>query len=451
MQREISLAEGDINISEERSKWQEENLSNETLELLERDSEVFLHQALSTPCIDVLSSSKGINTVSHDGKPYLDFHGNNVHQVGFANKEVIAAIKKQLDILPFSTRRFTNVPAIELAEKLTSLTENKLSKVLFAPGATSAVGMAVKLARVATGKHKIISFWDSFHGASLDSISIGGEGGFRNGIGPLLPGCEHIIPYNSYRCFMGSCSRCDLKCLKQLEYLLERETDVGALIMETIRNTDIQIPPEEYYKELRRICDKYGVLLIMDETAVCLGRTGKWFAYQNFDITPDIIVCGKGLGGGVMPLAAIITKEELNVAGEMSIGHYTHEKNPVSAAAALATIDYIDSKNLLKQSVEKGRYFRKLLKQIERRNLYIGDIRGAGLLNAVELVLDRKTKTKATALTEKVMYESLKRGLSYKVSQGNVICLFPSLTVTKKQLEEAAEIIEQSILKVINL
>ena len=152
--------------------WSREYIDENSQKLLLEDSKYFLHQSLSTPCLNVLGASDGIYLEDLQGRKIMDFHGNSVHQVGHGNKRVIEAIKEQLDILPFCPRRYTNKVAIELAERLTSLAPGNLNKILFAPGGTNAIGMALKLARYATGRHKTISMWDSFHGASLDAISI---------------------------------------------------------------------------------------------------------------------------------------------------------------------------------------------------------------------------------------------------------------------------------------
>ena len=248
--------EGDINLSPERLHWQQAHLSEATMEVLEEDNRYFIHQSMSTPCLNVITNAEGIYLEDMDGRKYMDFHGNSVHQVGYKNRFVIDAIKDQFDELPFLPRRFTNPVAIKLARKLAELAPGDLNKVLLTPGGTSAIGMALKLARKATGKFKTISTWDSFHGAGLDAISVGGEAVFRTGIGPLLPGTEHMMPYNSYRCFMGDCDGCGLKCLDYLEYMLEREGDVGAIVMEPIRSTDVQIPPKAYFKRLRELCDR---------------------------------------------------------------------------------------------------------------------------------------------------------------------------------------------------
>ena len=261
------------------------------------------------------------------GGGFLDFHGNNVHQVGFGHPRVIDAITEQMQELSFCTRRYTNLPAIKLAKKLTELAPGDLNRVLFAPGGTSAIGMALKLARAATGRFKTISMWDSFHGASLDAISIGGEAIFRNGIGPLLPGCEHVPPPDNRHCPFKCGAACNLKCADYIEYVLEKEGDVAAVIGETVRCTPF-IPPPDYWKRVRAACDKHGALLILDEIPACLGRTGKMFTCEHYDIVPDMLVIGKGLGGGIFPLAALIAREDLNKAmAHKALGHYTHEKS----------------------------------------------------------------------------------------------------------------------------
>lgn len=300
-------SEGDLNISPKRAAWAKKNIDAKTQKWLDEDARYFLHQSLSTPCLNVLSSCEGIYIEDLQGNRIMDFHGNYVHQVGFRNKRVIEAIIEQLNTLPFCTRRYTNIPAIRLARKLVDLAPGKLNKVLFTPAGTAAIGMALKLARAATGRFKTISMWDSFHGASLDAISIGGEALFRKGMGPLLPCTEHVPPPDPLHCPFVShkdCSRCDLRCADYIEYVLEKEGDIAAVISETIRSTPF-IPPHGYWEKVRAACTRHGALLILDEIPHCLGRTGKMFTCQNFNLIPDLLVIGKGLGGGIFPLAAL--------------------------------------------------------------------------------------------------------------------------------------------------
>ena len=445
----LHKSEGDINISPRREKWQTEHIDAESRKLLDEDARFFLKQSLSTPCLNTMRSCEGIYIEDMQGRRYMDFHGNNVHQVGFANPDVINAIKNQLDELSFCTRRYTSRVAVDLAKKLADMAPGKLNKSLFCPGGAEAIGMALKLARVATGRHKTISMWDSFHGATLDTISIGGEAVFRQDMGPLLPGTEHVPPPDEYRCVFGCSDRggCDLTCANYVEYILEKEGDIAAVIAEPIRSTPY-IPRPGYWQKIRQACDRHGALLIFDEIPHALGRTGKMFTFENFNAVPDIVVIGKGLGGGVFPLAAMIASEALDVAGDRAMGHYTHEKSPVGCAAALATINYIETHNLVEHARNLGQYALKRLNEMKDRHAVIGDVRGLGLFCGIELVKDRQTRERASDEAEAVMYAALSKGLSFKLTMGNIITLSPALTITRKEMDNALEIIEECIAEV---
>jgi 4-aminobutyrate aminotransferase len=437
-------SEGDLNISPLRKAWAKKHIEAETQHWLDLDTKYFLHQALSTPCLNVLSHCEGINLKDFQDRSFMDFHGNNVHQVGFANRRVIEAINNQMDKLAFCTRRYTNIPAIKLAEKLAQLAPGKLNKVLFAPAGTAAIGMALKLARMATGRYKTISMWDSFHGASLDAISIGGEAIFRKDAGPLLPGAEHVPPPDCYRCLWGCEDNCTLKCADYVEYVLSKEGDVAAVIAETVRSTSV-VPPIGYWKKIRAACDKYGALLILDEIPHCLGRTGKMFTCQHFDVVPDMLVIGKGLGGGIFPLAALIAREDLDIAPDRAIGHYTHEKNPVACAAAMATIECLEEDNLLANAEKMSNYALDRMRKMMQQHKIIGAVRGLGLMMGMELVKDRKTREPATDQAEQVMYSALSKGLSFKVTMGNIITLTPPLTISKQQMDKALNILDECL------
>lgn len=442
----LHKSEGDINISPRRDRWQAENLVDETRSLLAEDTRYFLKQSLSTPCLNAMRKCEGIYIEDIQGRRYMDFHGNNVHQVGFANPDVIEAVKKQLDELSFCTRRYTNRVAVDLAGKLVNIAPGDLNKVLLCPGGTGAVGIALKLARIVTGRHKTISMWDSFHGASLDAISIGGEAVFRQNIGPLLPGTEHAPPPDEYRCVFGCQSRggCDLTCAKYVEYILEKEGDIAAVISEPVRSTPF-IPKPEYWQTIRRACDRHGALLIFDEIPHALGRTGKMFTFENFGVVPDMVVIGKGLGGGIFPLAALIAREDLDVAGDRALGHYTHEKSPVACAAALATIEYIERHDLAAHARKLGQYALMRMQEMMKRHPLIGDVRGLGLLMGIELVKDRITRERASDEAEAVMYAALSKGLSFKLTMGNIITLTPALIITHDEMDTALDIIDNCI------
>ena len=442
-------SEGELNISPRRQAWQQEHLDEHTNYWLEEDRKYFLHQSLSTPCLDVLARCKGAWLEDLQGRRFLDFHGNSVHQVGFGHPRVIQAIREQMETLPFCSRRYTNIPAIELARKLTQLAPGSLGKVLFAPGGTGAVGIALKLARMATGRFKTLSMWDSFHGGSLDAISVGGEAIFRQDIGPLLPGTEHVPPPDAQHCPWDCRGECSLKCAEYVDYVLEKEGDIGAVIAETVRSTPY-IPPKDYWKIVREACDRHGALLILDEIPHCLGRTGKMFTCEHYDIVPDMLVIGKGLGGGIFPLAALIAREDLDVAPDRALGHYTHEKNPVACAAAFATIEVIEEENLMENARDLGAHALGRMQAMKRKHAVVGDIRGLGLLMGMELVEDGNSKERATDLAEAVLYKALARGLSFKLSMGNILTLTPPLTLTRDEMDQAMDILDICLTEAVN-
>lgn len=441
-------SEGDVNTTPARQAWNASMDDERTQTLLKRDSEVFLHQAMSTPCLDTLEAAEGIYIQDATGKKYMDFHGNNVHQLGYGHPHVIKRVQEQIAKLPFSPRRFTNETAIECAEKLTQICGGELNRVLFAPGGTSAVGMALKLARHITGNYKVVSLWDSFHGASLDAISVGGEACFRQGMGPLMAGVERIPPAVSYRGAFPVADGSDVHYADYLEYVIEKEGGVGAFIAEAVRNTDVQVPSKAYWKRIREICDKHNVMLIIDDIPNGMGRSGEWFTYQAYDIEPDMLCIGKGLGGGLVPIAAMVTKDKYNTAEQISMGHYTHEKSPIGCAAALATMEAIEQDGLLDKAKADSQFMREKLLEMKAKYPVIGDVRGIGMLWGIELVTDHESKARAYDEAEAVLYQCLNNGVSFKVSQGNVIQLSPPLIITREQLTEALAIFEEAIAKV---
>ncbi|HCG9122864.1 TPA: aspartate aminotransferase family protein [Vibrio parahaemolyticus] len=441
-------SEGDVNTTPARQAWNASMDDERTQALLKRDSEVFLHQAMSTPCLDTLEAAEGIYIQDATGKKYMDFHGNNVHQLGYGHPHVIKRVQEQIAKLPFSPRRFTNETAIECAEKLTQICGGELNRVLFAPGGTSAVGMALKLARHITGNCKVVSLWDSFHGASLDAISVGGEACFRQGMGPLMAGVERIPPAVSYRGAFPVTDGSDVHYADYLEYVIEKEGGMGAFIAEAVRNTDVQVPSKAYWKRIREICDKHNVMLIIDDIPNGMGRSGEWFTYQAYDIEPDMLCIGKGLGGGLVPIAAMVTKDKYNTAEQISMGHYTHEKSPIGCAAALATMEVIEQDGLLDKAKADSQFMREKLLEMKAKYPVIGDVRGIGMLWGIELVTDHESKARAYDEAEAVLYQCLNNGVSFKVSQGNVIQLSPPLIISREQLIEALAIFEEAIAKV---
>lgn len=441
-------SEGESNQSAARRAWAAKHPDRATRDLLARDADAFMHQSLSSPCVSTIARAEGIWIEDAAGRRYMDFHGNSVHHIGYGHPRLIAAIKDQLDQLPFAPRRFTNEPAVRLAEKLGQIAPSDLSKVLFTTGGSDAVEVALKIARAATGRFKTISFWDAFHGAGFGAASVGGEATFRSHIaGPLMTGAEHVAPFYCYRCPYNHAGPdvCGLACAGMIDYVLGRETDVAAVIAEPMRAVPV-VPPPGFWKQVREACNRHGALLIMDEIPTGLGKTGRMFAFEHDDVIPDIVILGKALGGGVLPIAAVIARRELDVCGDFAIGHYTHEKNPVTARAALTTLQIIEDEGLVQRSAELGAHALNRLHAFAPRIPFVGDIRGRGLMLGVEIVEDRATKTAAPDRAERIYYRSLAAGLSFKISAGCVLTLSPPLTIAKTDLDRALHIVEQAIL-----
>lgn len=443
----IIHTEGESNTSGARRDWSQKASGAAVDALLERDERAFLHQSLSSPCLSTIRHAEGIWIEDHAGRRFMDFHGNSVHHIGYGHPKVVSAIKAQLDDLSFSPRRFTNDVSVTLAEKLGQITPGDLSKVLYTTGGSDANEVALKIARAATGRFKTVSFWDAFHGAGFGAASVGGEATFRSGIaGPLLPGAEHVAPFACYRCPYNHAGpeTCGLACAQMVEYVLAREGDVAAVIAEPMRAVPY-VPPPGFWQHVREACTRHGALLIMDEIPTGLGKTGEMFAFEHDDIVPDIVTLGKALGGGVLPIAACIARADLDVCGDYAIGHYTHEKNPVTAAAALATINVIEDEGLVARAAELGAHMQARLHEIAASSPIVGDVRGRGLMMGVEIVTNRETRAEGGDLAEAIYYDCLERGLSFKISQGCVLTLSPPLTIDKSDLDRALDIVGDAI------
>jgi 4-aminobutyrate aminotransferase len=265
---------------------------------------------------------------------------------------------------------------------------------------------------------------------------------FRGGpIGPLLPGTEHVPPFGDYRNAWGVTEGSGTLCAHQIRYVLEKERDIGAVIAEPMRAVPYVAPPG-FWRQVREACDEFGALLIFDEIPTGLGKTGLMFACEHEEVAPDILVLGKSLGGGMLPISAVIARPELDICSEFAYGHYTHEKNPVTTRAALTTIGIIEDEGLVDNADRVGALALARMEEMKGRHPLIGDVRGRGCVLGIELVQDRQTREPACDAAEETLYRALEQGLSFKVSMGNVLTLTPPLIVTVGQVNEALDILE---------
>lgn len=448
MQANLSLEQGDVNQSLLRQSHTNQ-LDEETKAWIEKDAQYFLHQALSTPVMNVLSKTEGAFIYDQQGKAYLDLHGNGVHNAGFSNPFVTSAVIRQLqESLAFTPRRYTNIPAIKLAEKLIRVTPHELTRVLFCPGGSEAIEMAIMLAKQVTGRWKTISFWDSYHGTGFQAASVGGEEHFTVGQGPMVPGAFHVEFPDYYRNPWGltDTDSIDEEYLRQIKLILQRNPDMAAVIGEPISATPL-VPSRYYWQEVQSLCRQYDMLLIFDEIIEGFGRTGKLFACEHF-VTPDVLVLGKTLGGGLMPFAGIVTKEKFNVLQHRSIGHFTHEKNPLCCTAGLATLEYILDHRLTENAEILGAYLMDQLKALQEVYPIIGHVAGKGFHIGLDLVKDRRTKERAIKEAEAIMYHCMNEGVAFKIIEGNVITMRPSLVITKEHCDTVIRVLRNGFEKV---
>ncbi len=437
-------SEGDTNRSPLRAAWRA-GLDAETRTLLDADERHFLHQSLSTPCLDVIERAEGAYLTDVEGRRILDFHGNSVHQLGHGHPRVVAAIKAEIDRLPFSPRRYTNRTAIDLARRLGEAAPGDLGKVLFAPSGAAAVGMALKLARYATGRHKTLSMWDAFHGANLDTIAVGGEALFRRGLGPMMPGAEHLPPLHLASRFFGD-DRPFERFADFIDYTLEVQGDVSALLAEPMRWTTVEPPPPGFWAQVRDSCTRHGALLIFDEIPSGFARTGTMWVCEQAGAVPDILVIGKGLGGGIMPMAAILADVRLDGAPEAALGHHTHEKSPVGAAAGLAVLDTIRDEGLIARAAMLGRRGLAALEELRRRHGTVKAVRGVGAFLGLEV--GGATPAEAETRADRLLYACLRGGLSFKVGGGTVVTLCPPLTIPEPAFDRAFDILDAALTEV---
>jgi 4-aminobutyrate aminotransferase len=452
-------SESDTNSGDRRRNWSSARDADDDF-VLRRDAASYLRQAVSTPCLTSIESADGAYIFGSDGTPYLDFHGNSSHQIGYGHPKLVSALRHQLSSLPFVPRRFTSRVSVEFAEKLIEVTPVGLERVLMTTGGSDAIEVALKIARAATGRFKTLSFWESFHGAGFGAASVGGEQLFRSGpIGPLLTGTEHVPPLGCFRDHFGPGHRfdephtavCGKPLAELIDYVLRTQGDVAALVAEPMRAVPETAAPG-FWKAVRRSCDETGTLLIFDEIPTGLGRTGRMFAHEHEavdgeQVVPDILVLGKGLGGGVMPVAAVIAKAELDVGADWAFGHYTHEKNPLMARAGLTTLEIIEQEGLVARSAELGLDALERGRALATRFECIGDVRGRGLLVGIELV--KPDGSPNPDLAEGILYAALRRGLSFKTTMGSVLTLAPALTIRETDLHRAFDILEAAFAEVV--
>lgn len=406
----------------------------------------------------VVKRGRGAILEDIDGNRYIDlFSSAAALNTGHSHPKVVAAINDQIQyFIHYTTAYMYHEPLVRLAKELIQITPGSFKKMVsFGLSGSDANDGMIKLARAYTGRSKIISFIQAYHGSTYGALSLTALSlNMRRKIGPLLPDVHHIPYPDCYRCLYGKQeSNCRLECLKELEnafkYYLPPE-DVAAVIIEPIAgDAGLIVPPKKYMENLYNICKQNGILFAVDEVQQGFGRTGRWFGIDNFALAPDIVVMGKAIASG-MPLSAIVAREEIMRAWEAPAHLFTLGGNIVSCRAALATIEVIREENLLEHTCELGMYAKKRFNQLKEKYELIGDVRGIGLSIGIDLVKDRVTKEKAKEAAAKICYHCWERGVVVTFFANNVIRIQPPLVITKEELGRAIDVIESSIIDYMN-
>src|SRR6186997_2097295 len=394
-----------------------------------------------------------------DGNRYLDFASQLVNvSLGHQHPKVIAAIKEQADRLTTIGPVMANEQRSEVARLLAEVTPGDLTMSFFTNGGAEANENAIKLARWYTGRHKVVARYRSYHGATAGAITLTGDPR-RWPAEPGVPGVVRMLDPYTYRCPAGHPDPCPV-CTgaPHREEILEYEGahTVAAVILETVTGTNGIIPPPDgYLQAIREVCDRHGILLILDEVMAGFGRTGKWFACEHWDVVPDIITVAKGINSGYVPLGAMISRGEIadQVRGRFFPGGLTYAGHPLACASAIASIEAFQEEGIVDNAADVGAYLGEGLRGLAERHPSIGDVRGLGCFWGIELVKSRETKEmlvpfnasgEAAVPVARVAKAALEQGL-YLMTHWNVVMAVPPLTITRDEVDSGVAILDEAL------
>lgn len=404
----------------------------------------------------IVEYAKGAKIYDVHGKEFIDFFaGYSVVNAGHCQEQIVeAAINQAKKLIHAGTYLYYTKPAIFLAEKLAELTDPSLSMTFFGNTGAEAVETALKLARKFTKKYEFISLMGSFHGRTLGALSITGQSSKKKyDLGPFMTGIAYAHPPYCYRChFEKEFPSCDYLCARSLENTIDYETSngVAAFIAEPVMGEGgIIVPPPDYFRIVKKILDDHEILFIADEVQTGFGRTGKMFASEHYNVIPDFMIMAKGIAAG-FPLSACITRADIGVSFEPGDHFSSFGGNPVSSAAALANIKFLQDEKLSEKANEDGEYLLQRLNELKEKYPLIGDIRGKGLMIGIELVKDQKKKTPAKEETTKIRDYCRENGLLIGSGgvKGCVLRLQPPLVISKEEIDSTLEILENAMKKI---
>ncbi len=423
----------------------------------ERERSLIRYSRGFAPFIVARASGAWLETT--DGQHILDFTSGQIcSTIGHNHPRIVEAVQQSLESVIHLNSWMLSEPVLALAERLVSLVPTSLNKVILVNTGGEANEIALRIAKMHTGRFEVVGLTRSWHGLQAGTASLNLAGGHA-GYGPAMPGSLTLPAPYAYRCPIRHCNgSCDCTCLDAGFDLVDQQSigSLCAVIAEPVLSAGgIIVPPPEYFQRLRQLCDERGMLLILDEAQTGFGRLGTMFGFESFGVAPDILSVSKTLGGGI-PLGATLTSTEIEEdCYRKGFMHVTsHVSDPLPAAAGLAVIDVIEQEGLVEQARQRGEYLLSRLRELQERHEQIGDVRGKGLLVGIELVEDRDTREPADALGIAVGDECLRRGLSMNIvrSTGGMLNCFrmaPPLSITESEIDTAIAIIDEAITAVL--
>lgn len=440
----------------------ERKLSSETIRQDELNYVLYPWVAQKERNPVVVDYAKGNYFYDSSGKKFLDFTSMFVFSnLGHADKRMVEAISRQAARLPTAASPFATEPKARLAKLLAEITPGDIKKTFFSTSGAEANEGAIKLARMVTGKEKIIARYRTYHGSTFGAMALSND--FRNwACEPSISGVIHCLDPYCYRCCFGmTYPNCDLQCARHVEDIIRFEGGakrVAGFIAETIVGANgIIVPPDGYWQKVREICDHYEVVLMCDEVMVGFGRTGKWFAIEHWGVVPDVITMAKGITSGYVPLGATSMREWVAKAFESNpwVHGHTYSGHTLAMAAGVATLEAYKTDGLIQRSAEMGKYLLEKALELQEKHPSIGDVRGKGLFVGMELVKDRKTREpihdglvegpRPPTAKMKVLAEAMKEGVYCLPGSVSVIMMAPPLTITKSEIDFAMKVFDKAL------
>jgi taurine--2-oxoglutarate transaminase len=436
-----------------------ENRTSDAARVREDDKQYVLHSWSVQSAIDPLpvAGAEGRYFWDYDGKRYLDFASQLVNvSIGHQHPKVVAAIKEQADRLCTIGPPMANDKRSELARLLAEVTPGDLAMSFFTNGGAEANENAIKLARWYTGRDKVIARYRSYHGATAGAITLTGDPR-RWPAEPGIPGVVRMLDPYTYRCPAGHPDPCPV-CTgaPHLEEILQYENPetVAAVILETVTGTNgIIVPPDGYLRAIREVCDRHGIVLILDEVMAGFGRTGRWFACEHWDVVPDILTVAKGINSGYVPLGAMVISRKIAdwVRDKPFAGGLTYSGHPLACASAVASIEAFREEEIVENAAAMGDVLAEGLNRLAAKHPSVGEVRGLGLFWGLELVRDRETREPlvpfnaagdAAAPVARIAKAAMERGV-YLFVHWNVVAICPPLTITREELDEGLAVLDE--------